>query len=265
MKNFVKRGLRWSLARAGKKLVAADAIVIPDGHRHLGPEWHIFKEDGVASAHTPAFHQDSEFLAAIDHIRDRQLFDFVENPPTYRLAVAWQLARAAARVDGDLLEFGTYRGGFANVFLRATDSISSHKRLYLYDSFAGIPENGLTDRERANGMSGRYSCTSVVFVREALGRHASRVEFRAGFIPTTLDQSGPDRISFMHVDLNGAVATRHALEWAYPRWSLGGICLLDDYLWGGYEDQRQCVESFFSEKQRQILGLPTGQGIVLNI
>ena len=43
-------------------------------------------------AHTPAFHQDSEFLAAIDHIRDRQLYDFVENPPTYRLAVAWQLA-----------------------------------------------------------------------------------------------------------------------------------------------------------------------------
>ena len=57
------------------------------------------------------------------------------------------------------------------------------------------------------------------------GANPRVLEFRAGFIPTTLDQSGPDRISFMHVDLNGAVATRHALESACPRWWLGGILL----------------------------------------
>jgi O-methyltransferase len=184
--------------------------------------------------------------------------------PTYRLAIAWQLARSAARVDGQLVEFGTFRGGTACVLLRATDSIAPQKRLYLYDTFEGIPDDGLTGHERALGMTGRWSGTSVEFVREALESQAPRAEFRAGFIPASLEQAGPDRISFMHVDLNASAATVHALEWAYPRWSPGGICLLDDYLWHGYEDQRQCLESFFGQKQRQIVGLPTGQGFVVN-
>ena len=97
-------------------------------------------------AHAPGVPLGWEFLAAIDHIWDRQLFVTIENPPTYRLAVAWQLAGAAARVDGDLVEFGTFRGGFAYVFLRATDSISSHKRLYIYDSFAAGDTRGWPDR-----------------------------------------------------------------------------------------------------------------------
>ena len=69
----------------------------------------------------------------------------------------------------------------------------------------------------------------------------------------------------MHVDLNASSVTLHALVWAYPRWSFGGICLLDDYLWDGYEDQRRCLEDFFGQKHQQILGLPTRQGIVLNL
>jgi hypothetical protein len=162
-----------------------------------------------------------------------------------------------------MVEFGTFRGGTACVLLRATESIAPQKRLYLYDTFAGMTRENLTENEQE--MAGTYTRTSVEFVREALDRHASRAEFKAGFIPSTLDETGPARISFMHVDLNAAVATGHALEWAYPRWSHGGICLLDDYLWGGYEDQRRLLEEFFGGKQRQIIGLPTGQGVVLNV
>jgi hypothetical protein len=262
MIDLVKRLVRRSLALRGKKLVPLDSVVV-------GPEWRgwrIFERDGVFSKHEPAFSRDPDFLSALEHIRSRELFPphtSIELQPTYRLAIAWQLSRAAARVEGDMVEFGTFRGGTACAVLRATESIVPHKRLYLYDTFAGISEENLSDHERI--MAGRYTDTSVEFVRETLGRYASRAEFKAGFIPSTLDETGPPRINFMHVDLNAAAATGHALEWAYPRWSHGGICLLDDYLWGGYEDQRQCLEVFFSGKQRQILGLPTGQGIVLNV
>lgn len=44
----------------------------------------------------------------------------------------------------------------------------------------------------------------------------------------------------------------------------GGICLLDDYLWQGFEDQRRLVDEFFEQQQLTIIALPTGQGIVLN-
>ena len=68
----------------------------------------------------------------------------------------------------------------------------------------------------------------------------------------------------MHVDLNLAQPTIDALEWAYPRWSSGGICLLDDYLWEGYEDQRTTVDEFFRVKKLAVVSLPTGQGVVIN-
>jgi hypothetical protein len=67
----------------------------------------------------------------------------------------------------------------------------------------------------------------------------------------------------MHVDLNLSAPTLQALEWAFPRWSVGGICVLDDYLWAGYEDQKQVVDEFFRNKGLPIVGLPTGQGIVI--
>jgi hypothetical protein len=51
MTDLAKRLIKRSLASAGKKLVAADAVVIPRGHHHLGPEWRIY-ERTVSRANT---------------------------------------------------------------------------------------------------------------------------------------------------------------------------------------------------------------------
>src|SRR4051812_26296335 len=105
MKNLARRLLHRSLARKGKKLVPSHAVVVPENHRVLTPEWRVYERDGVASKHAPAFLRDPEFTAAIEHIREHQLFPphtSIDMQPTYRLAIAWQLARATARVEGDL-------------------------------------------------------------------------------------------------------------------------------------------------------------------
>ena len=145
----------------------------------------------------------------------------------------------------------------------ATES-DSGKTIHLYDTFSGIPADDLTRREREVGLVGKHAGTSEHRVRENLASFADRIQLYVGRIPSTLDDSGPATIAMMHVDLNLAQPTLDALTWAYPRLVPGGICLLDDYLWQGFEDQRVVVERFFAEQNLTIIGLPTGQGLVLN-
>ncbi|KAA1259652.1 Macrocin O-methyltransferase [Rubripirellula obstinata] len=259
IKDLLKRMINRGLTTAGWKLAPFGSIVV-DG------QWYDGSIDGVVSKHRSPALDDADFKRAIQHLCQRNAFlgldQAVRGETTmHRLHLAGQLARLSMGIEGDLVEFGTFRGATAYCMLNAT----KEKSIYLYDTFSGIPEHGVTDHERAVGLLGSFQDTSADFVRENLSTFADRIHIREGLIPDTLNQPGPTNIAMMHVDLNLVKPTLQAIQWAFPRWASGGICLLDDYLWDGYEDQRAGVERFFAEQQRSIIALPTGQGIVFNI
>jgi predicted O-methyltransferase YrrM len=261
-KDFAKHAVNASLARIGWKLAPKDGIVIEGC-------WYESPVDGVISRHRPPSIDDRRFQAAVQHLAKFHAFPNLDaavrgEVVLYRLFLAGQLAATARSIAGDFVEFGTFRGATAYCMLDATNEDAEPKSIYLYDTFAGIPTAGVTSHEREVGLAGSYRDTSVDLVRENLSTFDSRVHIRQGLIPHTLDDGGPSKIAMMHVDLNLAKPTVDALTWAYPRWSAGGICLLDDYLWEGFEDQREGVEEFFRQRQLTIVALPTGQGMVLN-
>ena len=247
------------LHRVGYKAVPVDALVLP-------PSWTVIAGDGCATSHKPAFCADAEFAAAMDHLVTHAAFNGpAEEYPKWRLHIVWNAVRSCCKVVGDVVEFGSYRGGNAYVISRSLDTAGCPRTLYLYDTFSGIPDRCLTERERALGYAGRYGDSSVDRVRQLLGDYASRTEMRPGFVPDSLDDaSGPRQLAFIHADLNAAAATQAALRWSYPKWSPGAIYILDDYLWTGYEDQRTAVDAFVSEKQLTVIALPTGQGVIIN-
>jgi hypothetical protein len=238
---------------------------------HLPPPdpwagWHRAAADGVALVHRPAHLDDLDFQAAADHVLLRECYGSSDpnSFPLFRLHVVWRAVRNVARVPGDFVEFGSYRGGNAAIILRAATSVGVRKPLHLYDTFSGIPAERATSGEQ--WLIGAYDNTSVQMVEETLGEHATLARFHQGLIPGTLaDGQGPERIAFMHVDLNLSAPTVDALEWAIPRWSPGGICVLDDYLWSGYEDQRHAVEPLLRRYGLEIIPFPTGQGLVVNV
>jgi O-methyltransferase len=254
------------LSKVGYRLVPVDSVVVCNPGRPELPGWFAGHGDGLLTMHRPAYLDDPAFLKVLDHLAGNKAFmaPGLDDYPVFRLYIVWQLAQACRSVPGDYVEFGTFRGGNAYAILASTQRCAREKRLFLYDAFMGIPEQGLTPNELKSGMAGRYKDTSVERVLQLLAPHAGRATLRPGFIPATLSDDGPGAIAFMHVDLNAAAPTRAALEWAHPRWSPGGVCVLDDFLWAGYEDQRRYVEDFFAARQLEIVGLPTGQGIVIN-
>jgi hypothetical protein len=130
------------------------------------------------------------------------------------------------------------------------------KNYYLYDLFEhddsmvhhAMPDHGITLFER---VKKRFENFSNVIVTK-------------GFVPQVLDKISPEKISFLHIDLNNAPAEVGALDRLFDRLSTGGILILDDYGWRAYREQKLAEDIWLVARGYEVLELPTGQGLVIN-
>ena len=64
-------------------------------------------------------------------------------------------------------------------------------------------------------------------------RAYDQVRLLKGLIPDVFETGCPDRIAYLHIDLNQAPAEIAALDHLFDRMVPGGILVLDDYEWAG--------------------------------
>ena len=179
-----------------------------------------------------------------------------EKGALWRLVTLAWAARSAAPLDGDFVECGCYRGTTARVLCDLVEFTGNiRRRYYLYDLFehdASMPHHAMPDH--GPGL------TAQVRARFA---NLPNVVITEGRVPDSLAIAAPDKIAFMHLDLNNADAEIGALEVLFDRVVPGGIVVLDDFGWLGYERQRIAEVEWFGARKYQILELPTGQGVVV--
>ena len=89
------------------------------------------------------------------------------------------------------------------------------------------------------------------------------VEVIKGFVPDILLENAPEKIAFMNLDLNNALAEIGALNVLFDRMVPGAILVLDDYGWLWYRAQKEAEDLWFLERGYHVLELPTGQGLVI--
>ncbi len=82
-------------------------------------------------------------------------------------------------------------------------------------------------------------------------------------MPFSFDIASPEKIAFLHIDMNTAKAEIMALEILYDRMVPGGFIVLDDYGWMLHRPQMIAERAFFAERGKMVMELPTGQGIVM--
>ena len=82
-------------------------------------------------------------------------------------------------------------------------------------------------------------------------------------MPDILHQIAPERIAFMHIDMNSPKAEAGALEVLFDRVSPGGIIVFDDYGWKQFEKQKEAADRFMAARGQFIMELPTGQGLMI--
>jgi O-methyltransferase len=108
---------------------------------------------------------------------------------------------------------------------------------------------------------GKYENQTIQNTKKNLDPYSDKIKYRVGYIPETLDNSAPNEILYLHIDVNSAKTTDEILQFFYPRLIGGGIILFDDYGWVSYNETRKIVNKFLNDKDGILFTSPTGQAI----
>jgi O-methyltransferase len=173
--------------------------------------------------------------------------------------LATLLQQALATCPGHAVECGVYRGGTARLLLDTMRATKPDRRLFLCDTFSGMPE---TDPAADLHRKGDFSDTSLERVRAYLG-DAREVSFVPGIIPESLAPLAAERFCFVHVDLDLYSSVIAAARFFYNRVVPGAFLIFDDYGFASTPGARRAVDEFFGDKPETPLALASGQCIVV--
>lgn len=175
---------------------------------------------------------------------------------------------AEYRIPGSIVECGVFRGAsMMTIALELRRLGESERELYLFDTFAGMPEPSEKDislhgsravarwrRLQTGDGTSSWNAASLEEVRANMlstGYEECRLHFVRGKVEETIPASAPDRIALLHLDTDWYESTRHELIHLFPRLSVGGVLIIDDY--GHWSGSRAATDEYFTEKPTRIL------------
>ncbi|MCE9618502.1 MAG: TylF/MycF family methyltransferase [Planctomycetes bacterium] len=171
----------------------------------------------------------------------------------YVLACA---AYHCVQLDGDFVECGAYTGTAVKTVMDYLGGPAFPKTFWAYDLFEhneamlhhSLPAHGKDLHEQVKHRFRDYPQVRII----------------KGFIPDVFAEHAPDKIAYMHIDMNQAPAELAALEGLFDRMVPAGILVLDDYEWTlGYRGQKLAEDPWFEARGYRVMPLPTGQGLVI--
>jgi O-methyltransferase len=157
------------------------------------------------------------------------------------------------RVPGDLIETGVWRGG-ATIFMRAVLAAygDTSRTVWVADSFEGLPK---PDRARYPADEGdehwkmaadlAISADAVRANFEKYGLLDDQVQFLVGWFRDTLPTAPIERLAVVRLDGDMYESTMDGLRSLYPKLSVGGYLIVDDY--GAVPACRKAVDDYRRE------------------
>jgi hypothetical protein len=240
----------------------------------LLPGWYLhdkdisWRGDGLVTSHSVNFLEDAKFKDTIAEVRkgvDHSVYH------EYRVYIGIKIAEAAARVEGScFVECGVGEGILSSCILRYVNPIQD---MYLIDTYSGIDPTlvnaSVTSRMGGDGEKLRQHALRS-YKRSSLEDNIARfaaypnVKLIEGSIPSVLAGRDFQRVSYLHIDMNNPTPEVAALEFFWPRLSIPGYVLLDDYGSKGMVDQKRAIDACCQRLGiPQAISLPTGQGLLL--
>lgn len=167
---------------------------------------------------------DASFLEAYAEVHTYTAVD------VFRHYELWKLAQQIAHVPGDLLEVGVWKGSTGILLALAARKFLKNRRVHLCDTFEGIVKAGDNDPFYKGG---EFSDTSLDAVRDRVQANSlTNVSLHQGIFPEQTGSSISTRyLSLVHIDVDVYASARETFWWVWPRMSVGGIVVFDDYGW----------------------------------
>lgn len=166
-------------------------------------------------------------------------------------------------IEGDFVECGVWRGGNSLIAKSIFAETSSSKHVYLFDTFEGMTDPTSADVEKVSGRSALtrlrseqksmkqsnvWAYASLEMVKKVFLNKKlldESVHFVQGKVEDTLNdpRNLPDKISVLRLDTDWYESTKMELEVLYPRLSIGGVLIVDDY--GHWQGSTKAVDEYF--------------------
>jgi O-methyltransferase len=166
-----------------------------------------------------------------------------------RLAMLYGLANEICNspIKGAIVECGVCQGGSAMILAAAIKNLRDRK-LWLYDTFEGLPAPGPRDGQLAREFEGKLR-GSIRTVQEVIGKAGlplERVVLRKGPFRDTFSQPLPQKVALLHIDADWYDSVIDCLRTFYPLVVTGGVIVLDDF--GHWEGAREAFYDFCTEQ-----------------
>ena len=187
-----------------------------------------------------------------------------------RLAALCDAVRhvVASGIEGDIVECGVWRGGSMMAVARTLLQLgTADRQLWLFDTFEGMTEPGdadislhgesasalmrSSDREDPASVWCRATLPEVEAALRGTGYDPARMHFVQGRVEDTLPARAPARIALLRLDTDWYESTRHELAHLYPRLSVGGVLIVDDY--GHWQGARRAVDEYLEQQGAALL------------
>lgn len=211
--------------------------------------------DGIRTPHNKLFVTSSKFSKS--YYRAIKACGEDYRIPFRVHQVLWAV-QSTLHLDGDLVELGTGKGFIMSAALASIENWQAlNKTCWLYDVFQQPDVSGLGNLNYAQYYANNYDEVYDNF------SEWENINIVQGNIFDSLTQKAPQKIAFLHVDLNNAEAEVYSINLLWPKIIQGGIIILDDYANRGHEEQFHALNNLFDKFNRPILSTPSGQGILI--
>ena len=140
-------------------------------------------------------------------------------------------------IPGDLIETGVWRGGSV-IFMRALLKVAgvTDKTVWVADSFEGLPKPD-EDKYAADKGDIHHTLSDILAISEEQVRNNfkkfglldEQVKFLKGWFKDTLPTAPIEKLSVLRLDGDMYESTIQALDFLYPKLSIGGYLIIDDF------------------------------------
>ncbi len=152
---------------------------------------------------------------------------------------------AAKNIPGDIAEFGIYEGWWINYLWQATESAGLRRRIYGFDSFAGLSEPH-PQHDQAFWKKGQYACGLEQVSRNVRLADRPRLKLVKGFFEKSLRTAEAllaEQFCYARIDCDIYQPALECLQYLGPRLADGAIVVFDDWPHvRGFGEQRALEE-----------------------
>ncbi len=162
-----------------------------------------------------------------------------------------ELAREALLIPGDFVEMGCYKGDTSLMLAEVLKGLD--KRLWIYDSFEGLPEKSAEDESvLGENFKGGELFVAKREVKERFLHAGLKVPIikKAWFHDLTPDDL-PEKISFSFLDGDFYESIADSLKLVVPKMSDGGVLIVHDYTNPALPGVKKAVDEWGEASKKQ--------------